>query len=402
MQVTDSNQAVAQPLLQAKFERLRDVLQTELIERVSIIDTSIIALISGTHHFQLGSPGVAKSLTAQRLRDHIGGLTQSDYFEVLMTRFSAPEEIFGPLDLVALQESRYRWMVDGYLPTAWLAFLDEIWKSNASVLNALLWILNERKFRNDGTVGNVQLHSMFCASNEMPEGEELNALYDRIHFRHIVRPIQEPGNFIGMLKLGAAPTEGAVITRQEIETAVAEARQVIVPDDVWEALNTVRQDLRAEGIEPTDRRFRECGKIIRATAWLDGQTQADIEHMRPLAHVLWTIPEEQPKVERMLLELANPLDKQAMELLETVEALAADLDKVLSDKQMDQTLKNKKGVELHNKVERAKEDLQALVKAVDDSGRKSAKVEEVKSRLLAVTKRLLKELFNIPVENATL
>lgn len=397
MQVTDPNQP-----LQAKFEKLREVLQVELIERVSIIDTAIVALVSGTHHFQLGSPGVAKSLTAQRLRDHIGGLTTEDYFEVLMTRFSAPEEIFGPLDLVALQQSRYKWMVDGYLPTAWIAFLDEIWKSNASVLNALLWILNERKFRNDGTVDAVQLHTMFCASNEMPEGEELNALYDRIHFRHIVRPIQEPGNFIGMLKLSASPTEGAVIDRAEIERAVAEAKQVIVPDDVWEALNTIRQDLRAEGIEPTDRRFRECGKIIRATAWLDGQTQADIEHMRPLAHVLWTIPEEQPKVERMLLELANPLDKQAMELLETVEELAADLDKVLSDKTMDQTLKNKKGVELHNKVERAKEDLQALVKAVDDSGRKSAKVEEVKSRLLAVTKRLLKELFNIPVENATL
>ena len=397
MQVTDPTKP-----LQAKFEKLREVLQVELFERVSIIDTSIVALVSGTHHFQLGSPGVAKSLTAQRLRDHIGGLTLSDYFEVLMTRFSAPEEIFGPLDLVALQQSRYKWMVDGYLPTAWLAFLDEIWKSNASVLNALLWILNERKFRNDGTVNSVQLHSMFCASNEMPEGEELNALYDRIHFRHIVRPIQEPGNFIGMLKLSASPTEGAVIDRSEIEQAVAEAKQVIVPDDVWEALNTIRQDLRAEGIEPTDRRFRECGKIIRATAWLDGQTQADIEHMRPLAHVLWTIPEEQPKVERMLLELANPLDKQAMELLETVEELAADLDKVLSDKTMDQTLKNKKGVELHNKVERAKEDLQALVKAVDDSGRKSAKVEEVKSRLLSVTKRLLKELFNIPVENATL
>lgn len=395
--MTDPNQP-----LQAKFEKLREVLQVELIERVSIIDTAIVALVSGTHHFQLGSPGVAKSLTAQRLRDHIGGLTTEDYFEVLMTRFSAPEEIFGPLDLVALQQSRYKWMVDGYLPTAWIAFLDEIWKSNASVLNALLWILNERKFRNDGTVDAVQLHTMFCASNEMPEGEELNALYDRIHFRHIVRPIQEPGNFIGMLKLSASPTEGAVIDRAEIERAVAEAKQVIVPDDVWEALNTIRQDLRAEGIEPTDRRFRECGKIIRATAWLDGQTQADIEHMRPLAHVLWTIPEEQPKVERMLLELANPLDKQAMELLETVEELAADLDKVLSDKTMDQTLKNKKGVELHNKVERAKEDLQALVKAVDDSGRKSAKVEEVKSRLLSVTKRLLKELFNIPVENATL
>jgi len=399
--VSDQQQTSAPPApvgLQPKFEKLRDALSVELIERNAIIDTQILALLSGTHHFQLGSPGVAKSLSVQRMTGHIGGLVDTDYFEVLMTRFSAPEEIFGPYDLNALKDSRFARQTNGMAPQAKIWFLDEIWKANASILNALLWALNERKFRNDGHIHDLPLWAMFCASNEMPEGEELNALYDRIHFRHIVRPIQEPGNFINMLKLSTEPSEGEILTWDEVLQAQTEVKAVQVPDDVWDALNKIRTDLRSEGIEPTDRRFRECGKIIKAQTWISGETVADIEHMRALAHVLWTTPEEQPKVERMLLELANPLDKEAMNLLEEVQKLSSELDKVLGDKDMDQQLRNKKGVELHNKVERAKESLQKLKTDVDKSNRKSAKTDEVHVLLLSVTRRLLKELFNIPVD----
>lgn len=392
--------AAQAPTLQVKFEALATKLGGELVERTTIIDTQILALISGTHHFQIGEPGIAKSLSTRRLISHIDGLSPIDYFETLMTRFSSPEEVFGPLDLAALKNSRYSFLTDGYAPSARIWFLDEIWKANASILNALLMALNERLFRNDGAVHSIPLHCMFCASNEMPEGEELNALYDRIHFRHIIRPIQEQGNFITMMKLKHQDDE-KIISWDEIAQAQAEAREVEVPDDVLEALNSVRNDLRAEGISPTDRRFKETEKIIKAMAWLDGETRADIEHMRPLAHVLWTTPEEQPVVERLILELANPLDKEAISLLETVDKIAAEIDKVLSDKSMDQGLRNKKGVELHGKVERARKDLAKLNKQVEASGRKSAKTDEVKQRLLGVTKRLIEDLFTISLDSDT-
>jgi len=393
-----SNATAAPATLQDKFERLATVLGGELVERTTIIDTQILALISGTHHFQIGEPGIAKSLSTRRLIAHIDGLDPNlDYFETLMTRFSSPEEVFGPLDLAALKQSRYRMVTEGYAPSARIWFLDEIWKSNAAILNALLMALNERLFRNDGSVMPIPLHSMFCASNEMPEGEELNALYDRIHFRHIIRPIQEQGNFINMLKLKYQDDE-KVITWDEIVTARQQAAEVVVPDDVLEALNSVRNDLRADGISPTDRRFKESTKIIQAMAWLDGEERADIEHMRPLAHVLWTTPEEQPSVERIILELANPLDKEAIALLETVDKIASEIDKVLADKTMDQGLRNKKGVELHGKVERARKDLGKLKKAVENSGRKSAKADEVQQRLIGTTKRLIEDLFTIELD----
>lgn len=383
--------------IQPKFEALRTELQTRLIERSTIIETSILALVSRLHHFQLGEPGVAKSHSVRSLVDLIDGLDGSDYFEVLLTRFSAPEEVFGPYDLNALEDSRFARNTDQMAPVAKFWFLDEVFKSNPSLLNAFLWALNERKFRNDGLVADLPLWSMFCASNELPEGEELNALYDRIHFRHKIKRIQEPGNFINMLKLQTVESK-KVLTWEEVEIAAHEASQVEIPTDVLEALQRVRTDLRADGIEPTDRRFRECLKVIRAAAWIDGEGVADIEHLRPLAHMLWTTEDEIPRVERMLLELANPLDKEAIALLEVVDKLAEDLDKVLSDKDMDSTLRNKRGVELHNKVDKAKDDLARLMGMTEKSKRKSAKVEEVRQRLLSVTRRLLKEIFNLDVD----
>lgn len=384
--------------LPEKFVDLRDAIDSRLVERSKETLTAVTAVISGTHHFQLGSPGTAKSLSVRTLVDHVDfGDDAATYFEVLMTKFSTPEEVFGPVSVKGLEEDVYRRQTDGYLPTAKFAFVDEIFKANSSVLNSLLWIMNERKFRNDGEIHDVPLVSLFCASNELPQGEELEALYDRIHFRHIVRPIQEQGNFIQMLKGQIAGSPTKIMTIEEVLQARKEAMATVVPDDVLEALNSLRSNLRKEGIEPTDRRFAECLKIIRATAWLAGRTDADIDDMRLLRHVLWTTQDEQSTVERLVLELANPLDKEAMDLLEQVEKLANELDEVIRDADNKQ-VRNKKGIELHGKLERAKAELDALNKRVDKTGRKSEIVTQLEQRLLGVTRLLLKEIFRIEAQ----
>jgi MoxR-like ATPase len=381
--------------LPEKFVDLRDAMDARLVERTRETLTAVTAIISGTHHFQLGSPGTAKSLSVRTLVDHIDfGADPTSYFEVLMTKFSTPEEVFGPVSVKGLENDVYRRQTDGYLPTSKFAFVDEIFKANSSVLNALLWIMNERKFRNDGQILDVPLVSLFCASNELPQGEELDALYDRIHFRHIIRPIQEPGNFVQMLKGQIAGSPGKILTIEEILQARDEAKLVVIPEDVLEAMNTLRSNLRKEGIEPTDRRFNECLKIIRATAWLADRATADIDDMKLLRHVLWTSQDELPIVERLVLELANPLDKEAMDLLEQVEKLATELDEVIRDADNNQ-VRNKKGIELHGKLERAKSDLDALNKRQAKTGRKSEIVTELEQRLLSVTRTLLKEIFRI-------
>lgn len=384
--------------LPEKVVALRDAIDSRLVERSKETLTAVTAVISGTHHFQLGPPGTAKSLSVRTLVDHVDfGDDAATYFEVLMTKFSTPEEVFGPVSVKGLEQDVYRRQTDGYLPTAKFAFVDEIFKANSSVLNALLWVMNERKFRNDGEIHDVPLVSLFCASNELPQGEELEALYDRIHFRHIVRPIQEQGNFIQMLKGQIAGTPTKILTIEEVIQARKDAMATNVPDDVLEALNSLRSNLRKEGIEPTDRRFAECLKIIRATAWLAGRVDADIDDMRLLRHVLWTTQDEQSTVERLVLELANPLDKEAMDLLEQVEKLATELDEVIRDADNKQ-VRNKKGIELHGKLERAKAELDALNKRVDKTGRKSEIVTQLEQRLLGVTRTLLKEIFRIEAQ----
>lgn len=379
--------------LQDKFIQLISTLNGEMVERTKETQTGVIALIGGVHHFQLGSPGTAKSRLVRTMKAHIGGIGTGEYFERLVTRFSTPEELFGPPSLTALENDEYLRNIKGMLPEAKLAFVDEIFKANSSILNSLLTIMNERIFYNGGPIS-VPLSTLFCASNELPQGEELEAMYDRVHFRHVVKPIQEAGNFIQMLKLQIAGAPQEIVTWDEVTQAKIEAEAVTVPDDVLDAMNTLRNNLRKEGIEPTDRRMAECLKIIRATAWMSQRPTADIDDMRLLRHVLWTRPDEQATVEKAVLELANPLDKEAMDLLETVEKLAVDLDEVIKNSDNKQ-IKNKKGIELHGKLERAKADLDGLEKRASKTGRKSDTMNELNTRLLGVTRTLLKEIFGI-------
>lgn len=376
-----------------KFRQLETELNSRLVERSAVVRAAVTAIPAGLHLFQLGTPGTAKSLTSRQIMAHIDGLDK-EYFEILFTRFTTPEEVFGPVSIKGLEQDEFRRQIEGYLPTASLVFADEVFKANSSILNSLLWALNERKYRNNGDMLDIPLISMFCASNELPQGEELEALYDRIHFRHVIKPISEPGNFIHMLKNQVAGTPTKILTLAEVRAAQVEVAQVDIPNDVFEAVNTLRMNLRKEGVEPTDRRFAECLKVIRATAWLNDRSVADIDDMRLLKHVLWTSMEEQTVVEKAVLELANPLDKEAMELLEQVEKLATELDEVVQDADNKQ-VRNKKGIELHGKIEKAKTELETLQSRSAKSGRKSEVLGELQTRIMSITETLLKEIFHI-------
>ncbi|CAJ1367553.1 unnamed protein product, partial [Effrenium voratum] len=140
-----------------------------LVERSVETKLLLLAALSGEHLFLLGPPGTAKSLLARRLATVCRGA----FFERLLTRFSVPEEIFGPLSLRALENDELRRKVEGFLPTADVAFLDEVFKANSSILNALLTLLNERRFDNGGERVDVPLWTAVAASNELPESDEL-------------------------------------------------------------------------------------------------------------------------------------------------------------------------------------------------------------------------------------
>ena len=127
----------------------------------------------------LGPPGTAKSALIRSLAE----LMQARYFEYLLTRFTEPNEIFGPVDIAAFRDGVYRRNTAGMMPEAEIVFLDEVFKSNSAILNALLTLLNERKFTSGGQVIKCPLISVFAASNEVPSDETLTAIFDRFLVR---------------------------------------------------------------------------------------------------------------------------------------------------------------------------------------------------------------------------
>lgn len=379
--------------IQDKFIATELSMNSRLVERATIVKTALVALVARAHVFYLGRPGTAKSMTIRLLRDHIDGLERKDYFERLLTAFSTDADVWGPPDLVAMEQGVYRVVIDNKLAEAIFAMLDEIWKSNDATVNALLTGLNERLFHNDVIV-EMPLSTLFCASNELPQSTELEAIYDRLHFRHVVNPIQESSGFVQMLKNRGMGKPTPTIHLDDIMAAQVEAQAVKLSDEVFEALRDLRGELRGESIEPTDRRWSECIPVIQATAWWRGATDAEIDDMRLIRHMLWSRPEEITIVDSAVLQLASPMEAEAMKFRDEVGQMAEDFDKIFKDSDNDQ-VRNKRAIELHTKLDRIGGEIEELEKRIAHGGRSSELVSEVKGRVVSMLDHLLETVFRI-------
>src|SRR5215831_7375466 len=172
-------QAVANNALPVRLGQLARTLESRFLGKDEVIRLLLIAVVAGEHAVLIGPPGTAKSALIRMF----ARLLQANYFEYLLTRFTEPNEIFGPVDIAAFREGRYQRRVEGMLPTAEVVFLDEVFKSNSAILNALLTLLNERRYTSGGAVLECPLLSCFGASNEVPTDETLGAIFDRFLLR---------------------------------------------------------------------------------------------------------------------------------------------------------------------------------------------------------------------------
>jgi MoxR-like ATPase len=186
--------------LRTRINRFRVALGRHFVGKQPLIDLMTVSAVAQEPLLLVGPPGTAKSDLVLKFKDALG-LGESDYFEYMLTRFTEPSEVLGPIDIAQLREGRYIRRERGKLPTARLVFLDEIFKSNSAILNSLLTIINEKKFYQDGMPVPVRLKILFAATNEIPEHTELGALKDRFCLKAACRSVQDE-HFVELLDLG--------------------------------------------------------------------------------------------------------------------------------------------------------------------------------------------------------
>ena len=291
-------------MIRNKVENLLDALSSGALEREEAISLAFLSAAAGESIFLLGLPGVAKSMIARRLAL---AFKDARRFEYLMSRFSTPDEIFGPVSISKLKDSdTYERVVDGYLPTADVAFLDEIWKAGPAIQNSLLTALNEKIFRNGREDIKLPLKGIIAASNELSaQGEGLEALWDRFLIRYIVDPIKEKGNFLSLLngktEISCHVPDSLKFSAEEISTLQIARDEIEVPEEVLEFLFTMRSkyaqraqenlkdkaaaakagaqedDDEEEDNVPyvSDRRWKKIVGILRSSALLNGRSEVD-------------------------------------------------------------------------------------------------------------------------------
>jgi MoxR-like ATPase len=295
----------------AKLARIAAELGQTFVERSEVVEGALAALLARHHVLLIGPPGTAKSMLADAICRRIAG---ARYFQWLLTKFTTPEEVFGAVSLKALEQDEYRRVTTGKLPEAHIAFLDEVFKASSSILNALLTLLNERRFDNGRERIAAPLVTLFGAANELPEEDELSAIFDRFLLRFVVGYVVEDWRFLRMLRSEPEAT-GETVSFDELEELSRAAAAVTLPEAVLGQIVELRRALEERKIVASDRRYRQSLALLRALALVRGKSTVSDDEVLFLEHVLWRDPAEREPLREVLRKLVHGYDEEIQELI---------------------------------------------------------------------------------------
>lgn len=291
--------------MQEKLVKLIDALSEGLVERKNIIQLSLLAMISKENLILIGPPGTAKSEIGRRLSQVVKDV---NYYEYLLTKFTTPEEIFGPLSIKELKAGSFKRSTEGYLPTANVVFLDEIFKANSAILNSLLTIINEKTFHNGKDKETAPLLSLVGASNELPIGDnELSALYDRFLIRKYVNYVSDD-NIDELFNISTKPfklDESLKMSVSEIESISNHVNGIIIPNEIIKLIKNIRVALKKEFRENSDesfsdRRLVKSLKLLKTSAYTNGRDEVDVSDVYLLQDCLWNNPDNAKSVSKII------------------------------------------------------------------------------------------------------
>ena len=288
-----------------KLHVLRKQLNSRILERVTEVEGILLSILSGVSCLFLGDVGTAKTMMVQDASRLLGLST----FDILLSETTKPEHIFGPTDIPALAKGTQRTKIDGYAPSAEVLFFDEIFKANAIVLNPLLWLINEKVYRN-GDDGIIQcpVKATFAASNEIPTDSMLKAIYDRMVLRYEVSYLKTEENMRQMMTsfLSSSEEIEPLFTRKQVERLRSAVKKVEVSDEIKDIVIKIRHQVQeACGFHISDRRLAQSLRVIQANALIAGRKSAEVQDTEVLAHIFWNKPEQKTKIQTIVLAHAS-------------------------------------------------------------------------------------------------
>jgi MoxR-like ATPase len=393
--------AIAVPL--QTFQQMETELRGLFLERDEALRVAFVAVLSGEHVFMIGPPGTAKSALmnaiAARIFDplHPGKLPT---FSRLLTKYTSPQELFGPLSVQGLERDEYRVITTGKAAEAYFAFFDELYKAGSAILNTLLQLLNERVYNNGSEDLMVPLITAFAASNELPEDPALAPIHDRFLLQVRVDYLKEKDRHALIAQSAALAGHKMRLTHarraallagtpfvpnlsgaqyqirlDDLFTLQEAAHQVEVPATVIGQVNTLVTKLQASGFIISDRRAAWLPDLLRSNALLSGRIQVEDDDLEILAHALWNQPSQQPVISREIRRLVNPVNARALELADQAAQVMSGFRAVASDKSKTEGDISNAGVECATKLRQARKTLDGMMSEAKSQGMNTAKIQ---------------------------
>lgn len=315
------------------LQDFRASLNQSFLERSAVIDGLLASLITKQNAFLFGLPGTGKS---ELVRAVANGFSGSKFFGYLLSPTTDPSELFGPVAVSKLLQDEYTRDVDGYLPSADIAFLDELFRGSSAVLNSLLTLLNERLFNNGKQVITTPIQSIVAATNSFPQDESLQAFCDRFLFRPTVDGLKLPASKRTLdawaLGLHKRPVLESRLSMEDLAALQSEVMNVQPHEQFLDAFNDVLERLETRGLRISDRRRVQILKFMRGWALVQGDDQVYGEHLHDtLIHIVYQTPEDFSVIKEVLEEVVPTADKILLAITRASHGLAAEFHTLQSN-----------------------------------------------------------------------